>query len=71
MFLYIKKFKYYVNLSNKPAFINQYFITWMLHQIFMYFNKMKIAAGYKNATPLPLTPPLPSYWMNELTMLAT
>ena len=44
---------------------NRYNITWMLHQIFMYSDKLMLAAGYNNDTkyPLPFTPspPLPSY----------
>ena len=39
---------------------NGYIITWMLHQIFMFFFNR----GTPNPHPLPH--PLPSNWMNEL-----
>ena len=44
-------------------------ITWMLHQIFMYSNKVIFAAGYNNSSPQPLTlaQSLSTHWMNELT----
>ena len=28
-------------------------ITWMLHQIFMFFNKVNLAAGLNNDKPVP------------------
>ena len=41
----------------------------MLHQIFMYSDKVKLAAGQNNDTPHPPPLPhhLPSYWINEQT----
>ena len=32
---------------------NGFIITWMLHQIFMFSNKVKLAAGYNNDTTHP------------------
>ena len=41
----------------------------MLHEIFMYSDKVMLAASYNNDTPhpFPLLLPLPSLWINELT----
>ena len=39
---------------------NGYIITWILHQFFMFYNKMKLVAGYNNDSPfLPLYPSPP------------
>ena len=48
---------------------NQYIINWILHQIFMYSNKVILAAGYKYVTlhPLSLPYPFPFYWRIKLT----
>ena len=48
------------------SFNNQYIITWMIHQIFMYSDKVKLTAGYNNNIPHPppLSHPLPFNWMN-------
>ena len=45
-----------------------FFITWILHHIIMYSNKVKLVAGFINdpSHSTPLTNPHPSYWMNEL-----
>ena len=44
---------------------NGYIFTWILHQIFIYSNKVKLVSG---PLLLPLPHPLSSYWMNELTI---
>ena len=46
---------------------NGYTSTWMLHQIFIFSNKVKLAAGLDNdfSRPTSLPYPLSSYWMNE------
>ena len=33
--------------------LNGFIITWMLHQIFMLSNKVKLAAGFNNLPPYP------------------
>ena len=48
--------------------VNGFINTWILHQIIMYSNKVKLVAGYNN-DPLPSTtfPSSPPELMNELT----
>ena len=48
---------------------NRYIITWMLHQIFTYSDKVRLAACYNDEAPYlpPLPHSLPYFWMNELT----
>ena len=50
-------------LSNYPKCINGSIISWTVHQISMFSNKVNLLAGYNNDLPHPL----PSYWINELT----
>ena len=55
--------------ANSEFWNNGFIITWILNQIIMYSDKVKLVAGLKND---PLNqPPLPhsffSDWMNELT----
>ena len=39
----------------------------MLHQIFVYSNKVILTAGLNNDFPHPRHIPYPSFWINELT----
>ena len=57
------------NVKIKNSILIMNFITWILYQIIMYTNKVKLVAGYnKNPSHLPPLPnPLPCNWMNKLT----
>ena len=49
-------------------YFNGIVITWILHQISMYSNKVKLVAGYKNDSPhsTPLSNTLPFYLIYKI-----
>ena len=62
--IYVKKKKCPCRWK-RVGYMNGYIITWMLHKMFMYSDKLLHAAGSRHPPPLPH--PLLTYWMNKLT----
>ena len=59
----------YQLVEQSYIFFNRFIITWMLQQIFLYFEKLcSQLAKIKITTIHPLSPhPIPSFWMSQLT----
>ena len=47
-------------LCNLRLFLIGFMITWILHLIIMYSNKVKLVAGYKTDPPMNNLYPIPS-----------
>ena len=53
LLLYYKDITYNYKIDFFLYHANRYIITWMLHQIFMNSNRVKLAVDYNNDTPNP------------------